>query len=125
MGRPGCSICQQQHGTLLGLKAPLEFDLRQTHDVVTGTGVVLAPLPTGAVGPVTADWTSISSVRLHGTFRTDEGFEAELTEWASDVDSAANNMSGRFTMTARFTNFWGPQVIVKQCEIVTLARVIR
>ena len=49
----------------VGLKAPLEFDLQQTHDVVSGTGVVLAPLPTGAVGPVTADWVSISTVRLH------------------------------------------------------------
>jgi hypothetical protein len=93
--------------------------------VVSGTGVVLAPLPTGAVGPVTADWVSISTVRLHGTFKTDEGFEAELTDWASEVDGGADNMTGRFTMTARFTNFWGPQVILKQCEIVTLARVSR
>jgi hypothetical protein len=82
-------------------------------------------LSRGAVGPVTADWESVSTIRLRGTFRTDEGFEAELTEWKSEIAGGANNMTGRFTIAARFTNFWGPQVIVKQCEIVTLARVAR
>ena len=106
-------------------KAPLEFQLRQTHDVVTGTGVVLAPLPTGAVGAVTAEWDSISTIRLAGTFRTDEGFETELTEWKSDIGADAASMTDRFTMTDHFTNFWGPQVIMKKCEIVSLARTAR
>jgi hypothetical protein len=106
----------------VGQKAPLEFNLVQTHDLVTGNAVVLAPLPTGAVGAITADWDTVSTLRLHGTFTTDEGFEVELADWASQVDSAARTMSGRFAMTQRFTNIFGPQTIVKQCTIVALIR---
>jgi len=58
------------------------------------SGVILAPLTTGAVGSVAVEWMSPSTIRLLGTFKTDEGFEAELTDWTGEIDPSVNNMTG-------------------------------
>lgn len=44
------------------------------------------------------------TIRLLGTFKTDEGFEAELTDWTGEIDPSVNNITGRFMITERFTN---------------------
>jgi len=46
------------------------------------------------VGSVAVEWMSPSTIRLLGTFKTDEGFEAELTDWTGEIDPSVNNMTG-------------------------------
>lgn len=102
----------------VGWTPSFAFSLRQTHDVVSGSGVVFT-----ITAPVQGSISSDGQLHLTGTFTTAEGYEAELTDWASQIDDGlGTRMSGHLTITERFRNAWGPQVIQKRCEIARLAR---
>jgi hypothetical protein len=98
-----------------GTVAPIGFVLTQLHDAVSGTGeMYLSP------GFVTGTVTSDGGTTLAGRFSNAEGFNAEITAWSSHFDTSGNS-TGHFTVQQRFTNIFGPQVIVDECEIVSLS----
>jgi hypothetical protein len=95
----------------------INFSLAQNHDKVSGTGTVFL-----TAGPVQASITSTGAVSLRGSFRTTEGWTAEITEWGTQLDASGSAQVGHLTIIERFTNAWGPQVIQDRSEIVTLTR---
>jgi hypothetical protein len=99
-----------------GLVTPISFTLQQQGASLSGDGVVdLTP------GSVEGTIRSTGRITLKGTFENAEGYHVEITESPIDLDSAGY-ITGQFTMTQRFVNAWGPQVIRTTRQILSLTR---
>lgn len=100
-----------------GFVRPMSFSLQQQGASLSGDAVVdLTP------GPVEGTIRSSGRITLKGTFENNEGYRAEITQSLIDLDSTAQAIAGQFTITQRFVNAWGPQVIQQKREILSLKR---
>ncbi len=100
-----------------GVVRPMSISLQQEGASLSGNAVVdLIP------GPIEGTIRSNGRITLKGTFENDEGYRAEITESLIDLDSAGQAITGQFTITKRFVNFWGPQVIRNKRQVLSLTR---
>jgi len=90
--------------------------LAQNHDQLIGTLAVFRPPDSVSVsGSINVSGLRALSGSLQGDGETDD-----ISGWSSQFTD--RSMTGRFTMTRRFTNFFGPQVLIVQAEFIDVMK---
>ena len=69
-------------------------------------------------------WTDESGTLVVGgtVYVPEENIEGDITKWETTHDAERQKLSGKFTLMMRFTNFWGPQVVKQEYEVVRIVR---
>ena len=115
--------CQRGSGLgpspcITGSVHPITIVLSQIHDGVFGTAILFA---SPAVGSIAGTLTETSSLTISGRLMDSDGGTEELMSWTSTI--IEGGIAGTFQVTHRFTNAFGPQVLVYTCEISSLTHV--
>jgi len=99
----------------VGLIRSLVLNIGQNGGVLSGDGVIdLVPCP------ISGSIDENGQITLTASFSNEEGFSGEITKWSSVLTE--QSITGEFEITQRFTNAFGPQVILQRARIQTLAR---
>jgi len=100
-----------------GAVFPIRASLIQEHDAYSGT-TTLFENPTQS-GAITGKVNDSNQLTLAGRLAGDS-ITSEFVSWSSTFDS--NGMTGQFALDQRFGNAFGQQILIYQCEILSLRR---
>jgi hypothetical protein len=110
-----------------GARFGLDLTLKEQAQALSGTIDLLNNLGNRIVetGSITGTIDSAGALALAGTTDTTDASDpshSTVDSWNSAITSDGSSMTGHFTRTQSFKNFWGSQQITMECQLEDMQR---